>query len=53
MLQELNLVPKESGTLNDLLNGNNTLVNDAREVVKQSNMTSPGENTSECLVSEE
>jgi len=53
MLQELNLVPKESGTLNDLLNGNNTLVNDAREVVKQSNITSPGENTSECLVSEE
>lgn len=43
MLQELGLVNKESGTLNDLLNGNNTLVEDAKEVIEQSNLAQPNE----------
>jgi len=53
MLQELDLVPKGSGTLNDLLNGNNTLVSEARNVIKQSNMPTSYENKSECQISEE
>ena len=39
MLQELGLVDKESGTLNDLLTGKHSLINDARSVVQQSNFT--------------
>lgn len=38
MLQELGLVNNESGTLHDLLNGNNSLVAEARSVVKSSKM---------------
>ncbi|OUR60702.1 flotillin [Colwellia sp. 39_35_sub15_T18] len=53
MLQELDLVPKGSGTLNDLLNGNNTLVSEARNVIKQSNMPTPNESAGENLISEE
>lgn len=52
MLQELDLVPKNSGTLNDLLNGNNTLVGQARNVIKQSKMTVPSDIPDETHVSE-
>ncbi|MCL1089169.1 flotillin family protein [Shewanella profunda] len=37
MLRELGLVHGESGTLNDLLNGNNTLTTEALNVVKSAN----------------
>ncbi|MFV0596907.1 flotillin family protein [Shewanella sp.] len=37
MLRELGLVQSESGTLNDLLNGNNTLTTEALDVVKSAN----------------
>lgn len=53
MLQELDLVPKGSGTLNDLLNGNNTLVSEAQDVIKQSNMPTPSESAGKNLISEE
>lgn len=37
MLQELGLVDKESGTLNDLITGKHSLIDDAKSVVQQSN----------------
>ncbi|MCH1928735.1 flotillin family protein [Shewanella sp. A25] len=37
MLRELGLVQGDSGTLNDLLNGNNTLTTEALDVVKSAN----------------
>lgn len=37
MLRELGLVHSEAGTLNDLLNGNNTLTTEALNVVKSAN----------------
>jgi len=52
MLQELDLVKKGSGTLNDLINGNNSLVEDAKEVVKQSNISTSGESNIEHAVTE-
>lgn len=39
MLKELGLVDKESGTLADLLNGNNHLAEDARQVVESAKLT--------------
>ncbi|MDP2562401.1 flotillin domain-containing protein [Psychrobium sp. 1_MG-2023] len=41
MLQELGLVDKDGGNLNDLLSGNNSLVSEARDVVKQSKVPTP------------
>lgn len=41
MLQELGLVNQESGTLNDLITGNHSLVDDAKSVVQQSNIIKP------------
>jgi flotillin len=38
MLQELGLVNSETGSLHDLLNGNNSLVDEARSVIKGSNI---------------
>ncbi len=38
MLQELGLVNKESGTLNDLVMGKHSLIDDTKTVVQQSNM---------------
>ncbi len=38
MLRELGLVDAENGSLNDLLNGNNTLTTDAREIIQSANV---------------
>lgn len=38
MLQELGLVNKESGTLNDLIMGKHSLIDDTKTVVQQSNL---------------
>ena len=38
MLQELGLVNKESGTLNDLIMGKHSLIEDTKTVVQQSNI---------------
>lgn len=38
MLQELGLVNKESGTLNDLITGKHSLIEDTKAVVQQSNI---------------
>jgi len=38
MLQELGLVNKESGTLDDLITGKHSLIDDAKSVVQQSNI---------------
>ena len=38
MLRELGLVDADAGTLNDLLNGNNAITQDAREIIKSSHM---------------
>ena len=39
MLQELGLVDAQTGTLNDLLSGNNKLTEDARHIISNSKMT--------------
>ncbi|QOL26200.1 flotillin family protein [Thalassotalea sp. LPB0316] len=36
MLKELGLVDRENGSLSDLLNGNNSLISEAKNVIKQS-----------------
>ena len=38
MLQELGLVNKESGILNDLVIGNHALIDDTKTAVQQSNL---------------
>lgn len=38
MLRELGLVDAQAGTLNDLLNGNNTITQEASEIIKSTNM---------------
>jgi flotillin len=38
MLQELGLVNKESGTLDDLITGKHSLIDEAKSVVQQSNI---------------
>jgi flotillin len=45
MLQELGLVNKESGTLDDLITGKHSLIDDAKSVVQQSNMIKPDSNS--------
>ncbi|MGB2427652.1 MAG: flotillin domain-containing protein, partial [Alteromonas sp.] len=41
MLRELGLVDADSGTLNDLLNGNNGLTADAKEIVHNARIIKP------------
>jgi flotillin len=45
MLQELGLVNKESGTLNDLIAGKHSLIDDAKSVVQQSKIIKPDSNS--------
>jgi len=49
MLQELGLVNKESGTLNDLIAGKHSLIDDAKSVVQQSNLIKPNSDASPKL----
>jgi flotillin len=53
MLQELGLVNKESGTLNDLITGKHSLIDDAKSVVQQSNITKSNAKVNGHQVSQE
>lgn len=53
MLQELGLVNKDSGTLNDLLNGNHTVVGEAKSINADSNITTQPEEVSSYEVTQQ
>jgi flotillin len=52
MLQELGLVNQESGTLNDLITGKHSLIDDAKSVVQQSKISKPNPDSNSKLNSQ-